>query len=34
VDTLEIRWPSGVRQVVLRPATNQVLRVAEHAARR
>jgi hypothetical protein len=31
-DTLEIRWPSGVRQVVVRPASNQMLQVSESAA--
>jgi hypothetical protein len=33
-DTLEIRWPSGLRQIVLRPESNQVLRVTEPADRR
>jgi hypothetical protein len=33
-DTLEIRWPSGRRQVLLRPAVDQVLRVQEPAAER
>ncbi|MDH3456199.1 MAG: CRTAC1 family protein [Gemmatimonadota bacterium] len=31
-DTLEIRWPSGLRQVVVGPASNQILRVSEKAA--
>jgi hypothetical protein len=30
-DTLEIRWPSGVRQVVPHPATNQILSISEPA---
>ena len=34
VDTLEIRWPSGTRQVVLRPDIDQVLRAEEPAPRR
>jgi hypothetical protein len=33
-DTLEIRWPSGTRQVVLWPETNRVLRVEEQVTRR
>jgi Flp pilus assembly protein TadD len=33
-DTLEIRWPSGTRQIVLHPAANQVLHVTETAERR
>jgi hypothetical protein len=28
-DTLEIRWPSGLRQVVPQPASNQILHVTE-----
>jgi enediyne biosynthesis protein E4 len=32
-DTLEIRWPSGARQIVLRPASNQILRVTEQEVR-
>jgi hypothetical protein len=31
-DTLEIRWPSGLHQIVLRPLSNQILRVSEGAA--
>jgi hypothetical protein len=31
-DTLEIRWPSGFRQVVLGPASNQILQISEGAA--
>ncbi len=31
-DTLEVRWPSGVRQVVVGPASNQILQVSERAA--
>ncbi|MDH3570683.1 MAG: ASPIC/UnbV domain-containing protein, partial [Gemmatimonadota bacterium] len=31
-DTLEIRWPSGLHQIVLRPAANQLLQVSEGAA--
>ena len=31
-DTLEIRWPSGSRQIVVGPASNQILRVAEAGA--
>ncbi len=31
-DTLEIRWPSGLRQIVLRPLANQILQVSEGAA--
>ncbi|MDH3497206.1 MAG: CRTAC1 family protein [Gemmatimonadota bacterium] len=34
VDTLEIRWPSGTRQIVSAPAPNRVLHVVEQAARR
>jgi hypothetical protein len=33
-DTLEIRWPSGARQVVVRPAIDQILRVDEPRTRR
>ena len=33
-DTLEIRWPSGTRQIVIHPSSNQVLRVLEQADRR
>jgi hypothetical protein len=29
VDTLEITWPSGLRQVVLHPVLNQILHVSE-----
>jgi hypothetical protein len=31
-DTLEIRWPSGFRQVVLGPVSNQILQITEGAA--
>ncbi len=34
VDTLEIRWPSGTRQIVSAPAPSRVLHVVEQAARR
>jgi len=30
-DSLEIRWPSGAHQVVLHPASNQVLQITEGA---
>ncbi len=32
VDTLEVRWPSGVRQVIVNPTINQVLEVTEPPA--
>jgi hypothetical protein len=31
-DTLEIRWPSGAHQIVLGPASNQILRISETGA--
>jgi hypothetical protein len=31
-DTLEITWPSGVHQIVVNPALNQILQVSERAA--
>jgi hypothetical protein len=31
-DTLAISWPSGVRQVILHPASNQLLQITEPAA--
>ncbi len=32
-DTLEVRWPSGVRQIVVGPTANQILEVTEPSAR-